>query len=529
LAVSVVLPAASPRDFSPALRQQEEMKLRQQGQAAQQQRELMARADKDRSDLWKTISEHARSMLAQGVPQDGIMKALAGPVQALERLTKSRGHDPSLVAPSLGMILSQSSPADILGGGGGQQRAQPARDTAFDQAPQSFTPGMQQGPSPGDAGAVPFMSGQVGGAMQPAAGPAIQPFGGQHPEVNAVLDEQINRTLRAMQAARTPEERKFIARQADVLLAQRSGKGVKTFPMQDGSGLHVYDPSTDEMHDVPFPKTAEDQTTQQSEPLYGMRPLKPAEIKTLDSVNVGPKQFDFEAVQVAFGNTQLLVSAGRDKASVQYRRMLNARATDYWMAKGLKPEDANAAKLEFAAMAKGAQTVGHIEARMTVALEKAKATAPIVIDASKKIPRTDYPALNSLILNWEEHIGDPNLPPFMVALETLAMNYGSALGMGNSVLTDSMAQHARDLIKKGWSQGQLESGIAQMLNELDREKGATHRSLHTFLGSSPTTNSQFGQEPSPDAATPPAAAPSAVPQGGLQGTTPGGLQWREVQ
>ena len=135
---------------------------------------------------------------------------------------------------------------------------------------------------------------------------------------------------------------------------------------------------------------------------------------------------------------------------------------------------------------------------------------------------TDYPAINSAILSWEEHIGDPQVPPFMVALETLAMNYGSALGMGNSVLTDSMAQHARDLIKKGWSQGQLESAIGQMLNELDREKGATHRSLHTILGSSPTTNSQF-EEPA-------AAAPSpAAPAQGLQGITPGGLQWREVQ
>jgi hypothetical protein len=224
-----------------------------------------------------------------------------------------------------------------------------------------------------------------------------------------------------------------------------------------------------------------------------MPPLTPGQTATLGEI--GPKEFDFLATRYAFGDKSVLSGAGRgDRKSRAFNKALQGRAADFWMAKGMGPEDAMKAQLEFGGMAKGSQVIAQLDARMTVAIEKARATAPVVLDAAKKINRTDFPAMNELILNWDEHTGDPNVPPFFIALETLANNYGSALGMGNSVLTDSRVQHARDLIKRSWASGQLESGVGQMLNELNREQKATRQSMHVFLSSSNLGGEKKSQE-----------------------------------
>jgi hypothetical protein len=135
-------------------------------------------------------------------------------------------------------------------------------------------------------------------------------------------------------------------------------------------------------------------------------------------------------------------------------------------------------------------------------LTKAKNTAPVVKDISKLIPRTDYPALNDVILALRKAGGNTDVPRFEAALETLASNYGTALGNGNSVLTDFQTKRAQELISKGFSDGQIDATIDQMIVEMDRELKGTQEALPTFLGGHP------GAQAAPQAP----AAPQAAPQ-----------------
>lgn len=273
--------------FNTARHQQQELELEKQRMQNQQQRELLARADGDRKEIWDHISDIIKATRAAGSDHNTTMNLISKFMPALERLTKSSGRDASMIAPQLAAMLAVPSSYDIErgDGGGGGQRQQMAgaggqmgaqgpigaqdqkRDTAFDQAPSSYTPGMEQGPSPGTAGPVPFMSGQVGGASQPAAGPDMQPMQQpdaagsmgaqqeQQPDETAALDQKIERIGRAMSVAETPGRQKFLAIELQDLLRQKSGKNVHLFPMKDGSGVHVVDMTSGRTKDIMFPKS----------------------------------------------------------------------------------------------------------------------------------------------------------------------------------------------------------------------------------------------------------------------------------
>ncbi len=462
--------------FFSAMHGQQELQLERQRLQMQQQREQNAKAEDDRAMLSKTVYDHAKEMRAVGQDPNAILKALEGPISALERLTKSLGRDPNLIRAQIGMTLATPSSVEIERGGGGATQPAAPQQTAPQRPQQSA---FDQGAAP-----APYIQGDIGGEGFQSNGPAPQAPAQQptqpEPEVSSVLDEKIERGFRALRVAESPHRAKELEMKLGEWLRERSGKDVKTLKDPDGQGVYILDTAHKRMELIPFPQG--DQQQSQPEPSsYGLSTLAPKQLKELDRANVGQKQFDFEAIMAAYGSQAPFVGGSRDKTSGNYKRMVQARAVEYWQSQGLSPEDAMAAQAEFKAIAHGAVKLGDVAANMTAAVNSAIATAPVVKEISKKIPRTDYPAVNNLILNWKEHVGDKNVPEFFVRLETLVMNYATALGRGNSVITDSRAQHARDLLKQGWSDGQLDRAVDTMLDELHRESGQALRGIHVFV------------------------------------------------
>lgn len=213
-----------------------------------------------------------------------------------------------------------------------------------------------------------------------------------------------------------------------------------------------------------------------------------------------PEQFDFDAVQYAYGNTNV-ATGYRSYRGVNPVTVLRSRAAQYWMDKGLSPQEANGVLVQFKAMQHGANTAATIDARMTAALAKATNTASIVIPLSEKVDRTQYKDINNIILAAREHTGDQNVIRLGIALETLASNYGVTLGMGNSVLTDFQTKRAQDLLQRGWSKGQLSAAVDQLMQEIQREEAGTRQAMHTFIGGMTS-----------DMQNPQGAAPAANPQ-----------------
>ena len=193
---------------------------------------------------------------------------------------------------------------------------------------------------------------------------------------------------------------------------------------------------------------------------------------------VSKDEFDGMALRYAHGDASVLTGIKNEYA----RGALKARALQYFTERGMTPEDANNAQLEYLSKKAGARTLGNIEARTTEALSKAASTAPLVIETSKLVPRTNFPDLNKVIEQYYARTGDPAVRNFGGAVETFANNYALALGGGSTVVAESAKRHARELLQTAWSHGQIESQVKFLQRELDRELAGVQEGRRRFLG-----------------------------------------------
>ena len=216
-------------------------------------------------------------------------------------------------------------------------------------------------------------------------------------------------------------------------------------------------------------------------------PLDPQKVdpRMLRYFGMDPNDFDFRAARLALGDTSVLTGAGVGKQAAALKSALRARADQYWMDRGLGPQQANAAVQEFAAQKAGARSLAQQEAKITGALKTAMQTAPRVLETSNNVDRTRFPDLNKIILAGKEKTGDPNVVQFGIAIETFINNYARAMNGGNNVLTDSARDQARSILAKYWSQGQINAAIDQSLVEMDAELQGIHGSMGGYLGTEP--------------------------------------------
>jgi hypothetical protein len=133
----------------------------------------------------------------------------------------------------------------------------------------------------------------------------------------------------------------------------------------------------------------------------------------------------------------------------------------------------------FAANTAGERTLSTRAANFTLAENSASSVMPRVIEASRSVDRTKYPDINKIIEMAKVGTGDPNMIRFGIAAETLAQAYATALTpVGKS--TVSMQDHARELMNKAWSQGQIEAAVDQMGKEISSEKQSLNKTRAEF-------------------------------------------------
>lgn len=221
---------------------------------------------------------------------------------------------------------------------------------------------------------------------------------------------------------------------------------------------------------------------------YISSPFTPRQKAIVFQSGSTPEQFDFDSVMYAYGNTNV-TTGYRSYRGINPVTVMRSRAAQYWMDRGLSPQDANATMVEFQAMKHGAQTAATIDARMTQALSKAENTAAILTESGKNgkslidnVDRSQYKDLNDFLVNWRGRTGNQPEIRLAIALETLASNYGTALGMGNSVLSDFQTQRAQAMLQRGWATGQLKAAVDQIQQEMTREEAGTRQGMKRFIG-----------------------------------------------
>lgn len=181
----------------------------------------------------------------------------------------------------------------------------------------------------------------------------------------------------------------------------------------------------------------------------------------------------------AKGDTSALTGLGYGKVGAANR----AKVTKYWMQASGEDGGAGAAATdaEFQGTRAGERALGTRSANIGTAVQEAKNIAPIVLEASKAVNRTQFPDMNKLLMAAQEKTGDPNVIKLGSSLNSFINIYSRAIN-GGAAPTVSDKEHAREVLSKYWSQGQLSAGIGIMQQEMKAAQdspGAVRKELRS--------------------------------------------------
>jgi hypothetical protein len=176
---------------------------------------------------------------------------------------------------------------------------------------------------------------------------------------------------------------------------------------------------------------------------------------------------------------------------------------------------ANAAKQ--ASTMSEARALGTRAAGFGVAEEAMKESLPLMLEASKNVPRTSFPAVNRLILEGRTQVGDPNVKQLLIAVDTAAKDYARTINPTGQTREGDI-NYARKLLSGADSPETLMAAAEQ----LSREAGVTRRAIETRKGALFGGNRAQPQQPAPVPSTVPSIDPKLEAEMRKRGIHPGG-------
>ncbi len=171
------------------------------------------------------------------------------------------------------------------------------------------------------------------------------------------------------------------------------------------------------------------------------------------------------AEQARAGDASVFTNLGRGAQGAANVIALRKKIAEMNAAEGAGGADQAARNAEYFGTKAGERTLGTRTANIEMATVEAQKVAPLALEASNNVPRTNYPTLNSALLAWEKGSGDESVVRLGVAVNSLINIYSRAISP-SGVPTVSDKMHARDLLDAAWSKGQFAAGVDQLMREL---------------------------------------------------------------
>lgn len=161
---------------------------------------------------------------------------------------------------------------------------------------------------------------------------------------------------------------------------------------------------------------------------------------------------------------------------------------------------------EFKGLIAGEQTAGQVGSRIGMANAEARLMLPILLGASEKVNRTEFPTLNSVINAFNAGTGGTEIKEFGQAINSFINVYARATGGGNTAITDAQRERGLKMLGDNFTKDQIKGVVDIMWREMQAGKASPgllkEEMRHTFMG-----QPQPG-EPAPGAA---GASPTALP------------------
>jgi len=201
-------------------------------------------------------------------------------------------------------------------------------------------------------------------------------------------------------------------------------------------------------------------------------PADPAYQKKLSEAKMVGSEIDDEtadnvARQWLSGDEHALMYWGRGNTGAANVMKIRQRA--FQVGKDefhMSPADISAKTAEFQGMKAGQVTIAKRAAQADLAAREALKIIPTVRSASASVPRSQFPALNTILEAGMKHTGDTKVVQLGVALNSLVNIYARAINP-TGVSTEGDKAHARELLDKAWADGQINAAVDQMEIEMN--------------------------------------------------------------
>lgn len=168
----------------------------------------------------------------------------------------------------------------------------------------------------------------------------------------------------------------------------------------------------------------------------------------------------------------------------------------------------------------GQRAVGTRAANISLAANEANNMIPIALEASDKLPRSQYMPWNQMVQAVQKGASSPELASFVAATNSLVNSYVRAVSP-SGVPTDSMRQHAYDMLNAAQGPEAYKAVVVTMQKEMQAALQAPGQvKAELRKGNEPTAAA--GSSGAPAAPAPPAVPPAPQREVGKVYPTPKG-------
>jgi hypothetical protein len=203
----------------------------------------------------------------------------------------------------------------------------------------------------------------------------------------------------------------------------------------------------------------------QQAPAWANYGLAKEKVDMMRAGALDPDTLGFMAQQVLAGDKSPFANLGRGQQGAQNIAALRKEVLRQAQTRGLAGSDLAALNAEFAGLQAGERTLGTRTANVEMAASEVQQLAPLALQASEAVDRTQYPTLNKILMAAEQGTGDENVVRLSVSVNGLVNTYARAISpTGNPTVSDK--DHAREILEGAWSKGQFRAGVDQIGKEI---------------------------------------------------------------
>ena len=224
------------------------------------------------------------------------------------------------------------------------------------------------------------------------------------------------------------------------------------------------------------------------------------------AASIADADADRIAEQYLAGDKSGLTGLGQGNVGGANRAKVQDSISRIAKERGMKGADIAAKIAEFSGLTASERAVGTRTAGMEIAANEVKYMAPLALQASKNVDRTEYPKFNEILLSAEKGTGDTDVVRFGLAANSLIYTYAKFLNP-TGVPTDADKAKATEILSTAWSKGQFDTAVDQIQKEI---KSGESGAKKTKEGLSDTLTGKHGEDQ--EAST----LPPGIPDGSKQ-------------